>query len=234
MIFAAGRGERMRPLSDTTPKPLLEVGGKPLIVWHLEKLAALGIREVVINTSHLAARFPETLGNGTRWKLQLRYIDEGPQALETGGGMYNALPLLGTQPFLLVNGDIWCDLDFSTLPADPPGLAHLVLVGNPAHRPLGDFAIGIDGWLSNTGLHCLTYAGIGVFRAALFDAYHRSLPPAPADGLPERFPLAPLLRAAMRDQRISGALHGGRWTDVGTPQRLQDLDAELRSADQSS
>jgi MurNAc alpha-1-phosphate uridylyltransferase len=229
MIFAAGRGERMRPLSDTTPKPLLEVAGKRLIEWHLEKLAALGIREVAINTSHLAARFPEALGDGARWNLRISYLDEGHEPLETGGGMYNALSLLGAQPFLLVNGDIWCDMDFSTLPADPPGLAHLVMVDNPAHRPQGDFALDEEGWLGEAGPQTLTYAGIGIFRAALFDGYHRGQASSHGDSAPQRFPLAPLLRAAMRDRRISGCRYNGRWTDVGTPQRLHRLDAELRA-----
>ena len=229
MIFAAGRGERMRPLSDTTPKPLLEVGGTRLIEWHLEKLAALGIREVVINTSHLAEQFPAVLGNGARWHLRIEFINEGPQPLETGGGMLNALPLLGADPFLLVNGDIWCDLDFSALPPDPPGLAHLVMVENPPHRPQGDFALDKDGTLRTSGPQRLTYAGIGIFRAALFDAYH-SVDPAPNASLasPARFPLAPLLREAMREGRITGSLHRGRWIDVGTPQRLHQLDTDLR------
>lgn len=229
MIFAAGRGERMRPLSDATPKPLLVVGGKRLVEWHLEKLAALGIDEVVINTSHLANQFPEALGDGSRWNLRIRYIDEGPVPLETGGGMLNALPLLGPDPFLLVNGDIWCDMDFSTLPRDLPDVAHLVLVENPVHRPLGDFALGTDGKLSDAGPHCLTYAGIGIFRAALLEEYHEPRTPSADPSMaPARFPLAPLLRRAMREGKVSGSLHGGRWTDVGTPERLQQLDAELR------
>ena len=232
MIFAAGRGERMRPLSDVTPKPLLMVGGKRLVEWHLEKLSALGIDEVVINTSHLASQFPEALGEGSRWNLRIRYIDEGPVPLETGGGMLNALTLLGADPFLLINGDIWCDMDFSTLPREPPGVAHLVLVENPAHCAQGDFAFGEDGKLSDTGPRRLTYAGIGIFRAALFEEYHESFPRS-ADSLmaPERFPLAPLLRKAMRDGKVSGCLHRGRWTDVGTPERLQQLDTELHSPD---
>ena len=142
MIFAAGRGERMRPLTDVTAKPLLEVGGRRLIEWHLRKLAALGIRDVVINTSHLAAQFPQTLGDGSRWGLHIHYLDEGPVPLETGGGMLNALPSLGPDPFLLVNGDVWTDLDFAKLPEQPRGDAHLVLVDNPPHHADGDFALG--------------------------------------------------------------------------------------------
>ena len=137
LVFAAGLGERMRPLTDTTPKPLLEVGGKPLIAWHLEKLAALGITEVVVNTSWLAPRFPELLGDGSRWGLRLHYSHEGPVPLETGGGMLHALPLLGDAPFIAVNGDIWSDYDFARLPREPRGDAHLVLVDNPEHHRQG-------------------------------------------------------------------------------------------------
>ena len=140
LIFAAGRGERMRPLTDHTPKPLLCVGGKPLIVWHLEKLAAAGYTDVVINTSYLAEQFPATLGTGSRWGVDLHYLYEGDIPLETGGGMLNALALLGTEPFLTLNGDIWCNVDLSVLPADLPGVAHLLLVDNPPHHPDGDFA----------------------------------------------------------------------------------------------
>jgi MurNAc alpha-1-phosphate uridylyltransferase len=135
LVFAAGLGERMRPLTDHTPKPLLPVAGKPLIVWHLEKLAAIGVREVVINTSWLADCFAPVLGDGSAWGLQLHYCYEGTTPLETGGGLLNALPLLGQAPFVALNGDVWCDLDLATLPREPVGLAHLVLVNNPAHRP---------------------------------------------------------------------------------------------------
>ena len=145
MIFAAGRGERMRPLTDATAKPLLEVGGKRLIEWHLEKLGAAGINRVVINTSWRAGQFPAALGDGSRWNLQIDYIDEGPVALETGGGMLNALARLGREPFLLVNGDIWIDMDFSHLSYSCGSLAHLVMVSNPAHVTHGDFALQPDG-----------------------------------------------------------------------------------------
>jgi len=156
LIFAAGRGERMRPLTDTTPKPLLSAGGRRLIEWHLDKLAALGVREVVVNTSHLAEQFPATLGDGARWGLRIAYSYEGAEPLETGGGMLRALPLLGSAPFLAVNGDIWCDVDFSTLPQSPSGVAHLVMVPNPVHHPHGDFVLR-DGRLAasaSTGLSC--------------------------------------------------------------------------------
>lgn len=230
MIFAAGRGERMRPLTDATPKPLLEVGGKRLIEWHLEKLARIGIREVVINTSHLASQFPAILGDGRRWDLDIHFLDEGPQPLETGGGMLNALPHLGVEPFVLVNGDVWTDFDFSALPADPAGVAHLVLVANPAHCADGDFTLAADGLVHDHGTPRLTYAGIGVYRASLFDDWRKPLAAHPGSTEdPPRFPLAPLLRAAMRGDQVSGSCHDGRWVDVGTPQRLRELDAELRN-----
>src|SRR5690606_34752498 len=145
LVFAAGLGERMRPLTDHTPKPLLEVGGKPLVAWHFERLAAAGVREVVVNTSWLAHRFPEILGDGGRWGLNIRYAFEGGTPLETGGGMLHALPMLGDAPFIAVSGDIWCDYDFARLPREPEGDAHLVLVDNPDHHPEGDFILDAAG-----------------------------------------------------------------------------------------
>lgn len=216
LIFAAGRGQRMRPLTDTTPKPLLEVGGKRLIEWHLENLATAGVRDVVINTSHLAEQFPATLGDGSRWGLHIDYTCEGPQPLETGGGMVNALPLLGDAPFIAVNGDIRTDFDFSTLPETPQGLAHLVMIDNPAHHPHGDFVLR-DGWLRDEPSPRLTFAGIGVYRPTLL-----------ADAKPGIFSIVPLLRAAMRETKISGEHFQGPWTDVGTPQRLAALNAGER------
>ncbi|MEP6907344.1 MAG: N-acetylmuramate alpha-1-phosphate uridylyltransferase MurU [Pseudoxanthomonas sp.] len=228
LIFAAGLGERMRPLTNHTPKPLLSAGGKPLIVWHLEKLAAIGISEVVVNTSWLADQFPQALGDGERWGLQLSYSHEGPVPLETGGGMHHALPLLGNTPFLAINGDIWSDFDFSKLPREPTGDAHLVMVANPAHNPRGDFALQHDGRLLSDGDNRLTFSGIGVYRPELLEAWPAIIGNAPgADQYPPRFKLAPLLRAAMAAASVSGELHKGRWTDVGTPQRLQQLDREL-------
>lgn len=230
MIFAAGRGERMRPLTDSTPKPLLEVGGKRLIEWHLEKLAAADFSRVVINTSYLASEFPATLGDGSHWNLHIDYIDEGPLALETGGGMLNALDRLGHEPFLLVNGDIWTDLDFSALSQATGSLAHLVMVSNPAHVGEGDFALESDGYLVDSGPARLTYSGVGVYRAALFDNWRPVLDGhAGAAETPARFPLAPLLRAAMRRHQVSGEFFAGNWIDVGTPQRLADLDQALRN-----
>jgi N-acetyl-alpha-D-muramate 1-phosphate uridylyltransferase len=216
LIFAAGRGERMRPLSDAQPKPLLEAGGKPLIQWHLEKLAGAGVREVVINTSHLAGQFPQSLGDGSRWNLHIAYSYEGEQPLETGGGMLRALPLLGSDAFIAVNGDIWSDVDYAALPQNPPGLAHLVMVDNPPHHTSGDFVLE-DGKLNDGVGPRLTFAGIGVYRPELLQGH--------APGI---FPLTPILRAAMRAGRVTGERHAGAWTDVGTPQRLEMLDRRLR------
>lgn len=231
LIFAAGLGERMRPLTDRMPKPLLSVAGKPLIVWHLEKLAALGVRNVVVNTSWLAEQFPHALGDGSRWGLRLRYSYEGASPLETGGGMWNALPLLDgapNEPFIAVNGDVWTDYDFERLPLDPSGDAHLVLVDNPAHHPGGDFALDED-LVRNDGPQRLTFSGIAVYRPALLDRWRAVIGDAPgAREMPPRFRLAPLLRAAMADERVTGEHHRGEWTDVGTPQRLAELDARLR------
>ena len=225
LIFAAGLGERMRPLTERTPKPLLEVGGKPMIEWHLEKLAAAGIHYVVINTSHLAEQFPATLGDGSRWGLRIRYAYEGPSPLETGGGMLNALPLLGNEPFLAISGDIWCDVDFASLPSEPDGLAHLLMVDNPPHHPLGDFSLDADGVLHEEGEAKVTFSGIGVFRTGFLRDWTEHV--GEVNDQPARFKLRPLLAAAMRDGEVSGQLHVGRWTDVGTVERLARLEAEL-------
>jgi len=229
LVLAAGLGERMRPLTLETPKPLLEAGGRPLIAWHLEKLAASGIRDVVVNTSWLADRFPRVLDDGSRWGLRLHYSYEGDTPLETGGGMLHALRLLGDAPFLAVNGDIWCDFDFATLPREPEGDAHLVLVDNPPQHPAGDFHLH-EATVRDAGEgERLTFAGIGVYRASLFDDWRSVIGAAPgSDENPPRFKLAPLLRAAMRRGGVSGQRHAGRWTDVGTPERLAALDASLR------
>jgi MurNAc alpha-1-phosphate uridylyltransferase len=233
LVFAAGRGERMRPRTDAVPKPLLEVGGRPLIAWHLDKLAALGVSDVVINTSWLAEAFPATLGDGARWGLRLHYSYEGPEPLETGGGMYRALPLLGDAPFLAVNGDIWTDFDFATLPREPRGLAHLVLVRNPDHHPRGDFALPPDGRVRDredaaavaAAGGTRTFAGIGIYRPQLL-ALDRV---AATTGLPvpERFQLAPLLRAAMAEDLVDGEAHDAAWCDVGTVERLTTREREL-------
>lgn len=240
LIFAAGLGERMRPLTNHTPKPLLPVAGKPLIVWHLEKLAALGVTDVVINTSWLADQFPRTLGDGARWGLRLHYCYEGDTPLETGGGMWNALPLLthASDPnaaFLLVNGDVWTDMDFAKLPHEPRGLAHLVMVDRPPHAARGDFVLAPPSTtvhaerrlLSEGEGDILTYSGIGLYRPQLFDNWRAIIPDPPLVNGKPKFPLAPLLRAHMATGSITGEYHAGQWTDVGTPERLALLDAQL-------
>ena len=223
MILAAGRGERMRPLTDFTPKPLLPVAGKPLIVWHLERLARAGYREIVINHAHLGDQIEALLGDGEAWGLHLRYSAEPAGALETAGGIANALPLLGEAPFLVVNGDIYCDWDFARAHAfrAPEQLAHLVLVDNPSHHPVGDFTLAngkVGGGDTATGAEKLTFGGIGIYRPELFAAIERG----------QSAKLAPLLRAAITADRISGEWHGGCWVDVGTPERLAALDDALR------
>jgi len=228
LIFAAGHGLRMRPLTEHTPKPLLPVGGKPLIVWHLEKLAALGITDITINTSWLAEQFPEHLGDGQHWGVHLNYSYEGQTPLETGGGMLNALPALGQAPFIAVNGDIWSDFDFARLPPAPTGLAHLVMVDNPDHHPAGDFHLQRNGQLRCAGAPTLTFAGIGVYRPECLRDWQHIIGMSPgAEATPPRFPLAPLLRAAMQHGHITGTHHRGLWTDVGTTERLAQLTTRL-------
>lgn len=230
LIFAAGLGERMRPLTNHTPKPLLEAGGKPLIVWHLEKLAALGVHYVVINTSHLAEQFPEVLGDGSRWGLRIRYAYEGPTPLETGGGMLNALPLLGPEPFIAVSGDIWTDADFGILPTEPADLAHLMMVDNPAHHPTGDFHLDAEGALHEQGEPRLTFSGLGVFRRELLENWREVVGDTVGTMPKPCFKLRPLLTAAMHRHAMNGSLHRGAWTDAGTPQRLDELNARLRGS----
>lgn len=232
LILAAGLGERMRPLTDHTPKPLLRVGGKPLVAWHLEKLAACGVEDVVINVSWLAEQFPQALGDGARWGLRIRYSNEGATPLETGGGLLHALPLLegsngSAAPFLLVNGDVWTDFDFASLPREPEGLAHLVMVDRPPQATQGDFALGENGRLHSDGPQRLTYAGLGVYRPQLLDGWRGHTVDAGAGEQRPRFRLAPILRAHMATGQITGEHHRGQWTDVGTPQRLAELDASL-------
>ena len=224
-ILAAGRGERMRPLTDHTPKPLLVAGGKPLIVWHLERLADAGFTEVVINHAHLGAQIERALGDGARWGLIIRYSPEPPGALETAGGIAQALPLLGSAPFLVVNGDIYCDIDFARFPRltaqgwQPA--AHLVMVANPAHHSGGDFSLDGEQVAFANGGQTFTYAGVGVFSPDFFSAVH--------PGSVMR--LRPLLDAAIAVGTLTGERFAGRWVDVGTPQRLAELDQELRAAE---
>jgi len=215
MILAAGRGERMRPLTDRTPKPLLPAGGKPLIQYHVEALVAGGFTELVVNHAHLGAQIERFLGDGRRFGARVRYSSESP-ALETGGGIRRALPLLGEAPFLVVNGDIWTDYPFGRLQCEPDGLARLVLVENPPHHPRGDFALEA-GRVRTDAVPRLTYSGIGLYRPELF-----------ADTPSGPFPLAPLLRQAAADGAVSGERYRGGWVDVGTPERLRALDAALR------
>ena len=218
MILAAGRGVRMRPLTDTTPKSLLAAGGKPLIVWQLEKLAAAGFTEAVINHAHLGEMIEAALGDGSRFGVSIRYSRE-LEALETAGGIALALPLLGADPFMVINADIYTDYDFSVLArADlQVGLAHLVLVDNPPQHPRGDFALEA-GRVHESGKRLLTFSGIGVYAPRLFSG----IPPN------AKVPLAPILRKAMAAERVSGEHYRGRWHDIGTAERLQALDAELR------
>ena len=222
MILAAGLGTRMRPLTDHTPKPLLRAGGKALIDWHIDALREAGFHELVINTAWLGEQIETALGDGGDRGVEIVYSREGTP-LETAGGIRRALSLLGERPFAVINGDIWTDFDYRHLRREPTGLAHLVLVDNPAHNPGGDFALADDGKVTDNGAHRLTFAGIGVYRPALFQAL--------ADGEAR---LAPLLRDAMAEGRVSGEHHRGRWFDIGTPQRLDELDRMLRNPDGQS
>jgi N-acetyl-alpha-D-muramate 1-phosphate uridylyltransferase len=219
MLLAAGRGERLRPLTDRIPKPLVEAGGKPLVCWHLERLAAAGLREVVMNVSHLADAIVERLGDGRRFGVSIRYSREA-EPLETAGGIAQAAALLGPQPFLLVNADIYCEVDFPALARVILGerLAHLVLVPNPPHRAGGDFRLHA-GRVGNAGEPRYTYAGVAVMSPLL------------VAGVPSgaKAPLAPLLRGAADRGLISGELYTGLWQDVGTAERLRELDSTLAS-----
>ncbi len=234
LLFAAGRGERLRPLTDATPKPLLEAGGKRLIEWQLERLVAAGITEVIINTAHLADQFPAALGDGSRFGARLTYSREGAIPLETGGGMLHALPRLGTAPFLAVNADLFTDFDYARLAHDPAGVAELVLVDNPPQHPQGDFGIAADGQLlpdaqARGATRALTFAGIGVYRPDFLANWQRHVDAATGDDGHPRFSITPLLRAAIARHAVTWRHHAGIWTDVGTPERLAALDARLRA-----
>ncbi len=225
MILAAGRGERMRPLTDHTPKPLLKVGGKPLIVWHLERLAQAGFEEIVINHAHLGEQIEQALGNGAQWGLSIQYSPE-KVALETAGGIANALHLLGGEAFLVVNGDTYTEIDFkrTVLQTNRDGhlvLAHLMLVDNPPQHPKGDFAIDFinqnHGLLKNNGAQMLTFSGVGVYHPHLF-----------ADVvIGQSAKLAPLLRKAIDNNAATAEYYQGVWHDIGTPERLAELDKTL-------
>ena len=212
----------MRPLTDHTPKPLLQAGGKSLIVWHIENMARAGIRDLVINYAHLGQQIEAALGDGGQFGVRIRYSAENP-VLETAGGIANALPLLGDEPFAVINSDIYCDYDFALLPEHAAFLkasgdtAHLVLVNNPAHHPNGDFGLISGRVVNNTP--AFTFSGIGIYQPGLF----ANIPHG------TKAPLAPLLHTQIALGKISGEHYGGHWLDVGTPQRLEKLDNELRS-----
>lgn len=216
MILAAGRGARMRPLTDHTPKPLLQVGGKPLIVWHIERLAQAGITELVINHAHLGQQIEQALGDGSQWQVHIRYSAE-QTALETAGGIAKALPLLGEQPFLVVNGDVFTDIDYAGLRLAGDKLAHLIMVNNPEQHAEGDFALQ-DGLVKQAASDRLTFSGIGVYHPDLFQTVR----------IGEAAKLAPLLVSAMQQGQVSGQHHTGLWHDIGTPERLQQLDHWLK------
>ncbi|MEB3862821.1 MULTISPECIES: N-acetylmuramate alpha-1-phosphate uridylyltransferase MurU [Acinetobacter] len=221
MILAAGLGNRMRPLTLYTPKPLLEVGGKPLIVWHIEKLKKIGVTEIVINSAWLADKLISSLGDGSQFGVDIRWTRED-EGLETAGGIINALPLLGTDPFILVNGDVWTTMDFEALCQIKlnDDLAHLVLVDNPKQHPEGDFTL-FDGRIFTFDQDVmgenLTFSGVSVIHPKLFDGLESG-----------KRPLAPLLKQAMQNQKISGEKLKGAWVDVGTPERLMELDLQIR------
>jgi len=216
MILCAGRGARMRPLTDSKPKPLLPVAGRPLVQYLIEKLAQAGVSEIVINHAWLGEQIESVLGDGRRWGVNIRYSAES-EALETAGGIIKALPLLGEAPFIVVNGDVWCDYSFENLLALRPEKAHLVLVKNPEHNPRGDFSLTEDGLLSDQGEKKLTFSGVSVMHPQLFFGLDAG-----------NMALAPLLRQAIALQQVSGELHQGEWVDVGTPQRLEKLDKSVR------
>ena len=213
LILAAGRGERMRPLTDRVPKPLLKIGGKPLIVHHIERLRQAGFTQIIVNVAWLPEQIEAALGTGKRWGVSIDYSREPDGALETAGGIAFALPLLGDKPFLVINSDIWIDYPLDRLFGfNPQGDAHLVLIDNPAHHPEGDFAI-TGGRASHTGTPKLTYSGLGVYRPQLLDG----IPGGP-------WPLRPVLDQAIAENRISAEYHSGNWLDIGTPERLTEAE----------
>lgn len=219
MILAAGRGERMRPLTDHTPKPLLPVAGRPMLEYTIEALVQAGFTDLVINLAHLGRQIEESIGSGARFGARIAYSNEGENGLETAGGILHALPLLGPEPFLVVNGDIACDFPFATLQEKAQSLrqAHLVLIPNPGHHPEGDFALA-NGIVSIQGKIRYTFSGIGIYRSELFSQCR-----------PGKMRLAPLLRQAMRTGLVTGEVYRGFWMDIGTPQRLQELDRHYKN-----
>jgi MurNAc alpha-1-phosphate uridylyltransferase len=213
MILAAGYGKRLRPLTDHIPKPLVPVGGKPLIVHHLEKIANSGISEVVINLGHLGSKIPEFIGDGSNWGLSINYSDEGPDPLETGGGMTKALPLLGSDTFMLVNGDVWCDLDYRTIPQKlaKKDQALIYLVKQPSWRDRGDFSLLNNRVIESENPEYL-YAGIALYHPSILNGARV-----------EKFSIVPRLKKAISQNRVSGILYNGEWDDVGTPERLEAI-----------
>ncbi|HIF54008.1 MAG: N-acetylmuramate alpha-1-phosphate uridylyltransferase MurU [Methylococcales bacterium] len=219
MILAAGRGERMRPLTDHTPKPLLLAAGKPVIQYTIEQLVSAGFNDIVINTAHLGQQIKHFLGNGKQFNASICYSEEREMALETAGGIINALPLLGKKPFLVVNGDIANDYPFHQLHKQKIDLAHLVLIPNPEHHPAGDFHLAENQLLAVQGQPTLTYSGIGLYHPDLFK--HTA---------PGKTKLAPLLRQAMAKNQVSGEKFNGFWMDIGTPERLKAMDEHYKHA----
>jgi len=219
MILAAGRGERMRPLTDHTPKPLLKVAGKPIIEYTIEALVQAGISELVINLAHLGDQLETYLGDGAKYQAHISYSHEGDVGLETAGGIKKALPLLGKEPFLVINGDIHCDFPLQNLLQKPVDLAHLILVNNPEHHPNGDFSIQAESKLSPDNKPKFTFSGIGLYHPDLF----KKIPQG-------KSALAPLLKTAMKNQQVTGELHSGFWIDVGTSERLEKLSHLISTA----
>ncbi|GAC1660350.1 MAG: nucleotidyltransferase family protein [Steroidobacteraceae bacterium] len=217
MLLSAGRGERLRPITDTVPKPLVAVAGRPLIAWHLAALARAGVRDVVVNLSWLGELVRAALGDGRDFGVRIRYSEEGPIPLETGGGILRALPLLGAEPFLVVSADIWTDIDFGRVRLEPDAHAHLVLIHNPPHHPRGDFGLQGDLVVDHDGER-LTYANVGVYRPEFF-----------AGCAAGRFPLLQPLQRAIAARRVRGEVHSGQWYDVGTAERLAEVDARVRA-----
>jgi N-acetyl-alpha-D-muramate 1-phosphate uridylyltransferase len=217
MILAAGRGERMRSLTDNMPKPLLPVAGKPLIEHTICQLVSAGFTEIVINHARFGQQIEDKLGNGKALGAEIIYSAEGDDPLETAGGIINALPLLGTEPFLVVNGDIATDFPFAELQKLTVEKAHLVLVDNPEHHPTGDFGLDSSGKVTENDELRLTFSGLGIYHPSLF-----------RNSLPGKSKLAPLLREAIKENKVTGQHYSGFWMDIGTPERLQELDVRLR------
>jgi MurNAc alpha-1-phosphate uridylyltransferase len=211
MILAAGRGERLRPVTDSIPKPLVEIAGKPLIEYHLQALANAGFREIIINQGHLGDMLPAVIGDGSRWGVTIHWSDEQPEALETGGGIFKALPLLGSTPFLVVNGDIWTDYPYARLRAIKCDQAHLVMIPNPPQHAAGDFSLQ-QARIRDEGDNKLTFSGISVYHPRLFEGCK-----------PGKFSVVPLLRSAMETHLVTGEEYRGEWEDIGTLERLESL-----------